>query len=89
MSSRSCLKKRYGRASHARLTRASARPGTLVRVAEYNSMYRGTTGVILDPSRYYAGLGGFERRLLSEGAILVERRNGSLFVVPAHALERV
>jgi hypothetical protein len=61
-------------------------------------MYRGETGLILG-SRFWPRVGAehawhklsrFERRLYNEGedTVLVMRRNGSVFVVPAHQLER-
>jgi hypothetical protein len=78
-----------GRALHPRLTRVSALPGTRVRVAENDSMYRGLEGTIVtpDPSRVVQ-LGNHERRLLRKGAVLVERYTGELFVVPVSHLER-
>ena len=97
---RRALKRRYGNARglNPRLTRASARPDTSVRVADSDSMYRGEIGVILG-ARFWPRVGAehayqylnrSERHLYNEGedAVLVMRRNGSVFVIPAHKLER-
>jgi len=78
-----------GRALHPRLTRASATPGTRVRVADNGSMYRGWVGTIVpSSSNRTVHLGNHERRLLHEGALLVEQDNGSLFVVHPSQVER-
>lgn len=73
-----------------RLTRSTARPGMHVRVVDGDSMYRGEVGtiVVLDARRANK-LDDFNRRFLKgEGTVLVERRDGSLFVIHARALER-
>jgi hypothetical protein len=78
-----------GYVSPARLTQSTARPGTRVIVAQSQSMYRGEAGTLVTPdARRTAVLSGFERRFLKDGAVLVEKDNGRLFVVPAHSLER-
>lgn len=94
------LRRRYGHARglNPRLTRSTARPNTPVRVAENNSMYRGEVGTILGARFWprvgaehaYHGLNRSERHLYNEGddAVLVMRHNGSVFVIPAHSLER-
>lgn len=71
-----------------RLTRSTARPGMHVRVVDGDSMYRGKVGVIVEPdARKLAQLDDFNRGFLKRGAVLVEQRNGALFVVQANALE--
>jgi hypothetical protein len=74
---------------HARLSRATAKPGISVRVADSNSMYRGWSGTIVERNaRRMASLDAFNQRLVRDGAILVERPNGELFViVRARSLE--
>jgi hypothetical protein len=76
------------RALRPRLTYATARVGARVVVVENDSMYRGAMGVIVerDVSRT-ARLNNFQRQMLNTGGVLVERNEGSLFVVPAHFLE--
>lgn len=67
-----------------------ARVGARVHVASSDSMYRGMSGTVVEPSVLRtARLDGFNRRLLAEpGVVLVEQSNGALFVVPAHVLGR-
>lgn len=75
-----------------RLTRSTARPGTAVRVADSNSMYRGWTGTVVTPdARRLAALSNYERQYLLRGGstVLIERPNGELFVQQAHTLERL
>jgi len=77
---RHTLRRRYGR---------SITSGTRVRVTSNDSMYRGWDGAVVTPdARRTARLGGFERRLLATGGVLVERANGALFVVPVSALAK-
>jgi hypothetical protein len=74
-----------------RLTRSTARPGTPVRVAGSDSMYRGMTGTVVEPdARRLAALDDHNKRFLKgEGTVLVETQRGELFVVHARALERL
>lgn len=85
---------RVGEASRrgaGRLTRSTARPGTPVRVADPDSMYRGMTGTVVTPdARRLAALDDYNKRFLrGEGAVLVETQRGELFVIHARALERL
>jgi hypothetical protein len=62
--------------------------GARVVVAENDSMYRGVMGVIVERNMSRtARLNNFQRQMLNTGGVLVERNEGSLFVVPAHFLE--
>jgi hypothetical protein len=64
-------------------------PGNVVRVIDGDSMYRGEVGRIVTPdANRTVHLDNYNRQLLQQGALLVERRNGSLFVVFPNVLER-
>jgi hypothetical protein len=73
------------------LTRSTARPGTPVRVADPDSMYRGMTGTVVEPRvDRVARLDDYSKRFLrGEGTVLVETQRGELFVIHARALERL
>ena len=66
-----------------------SRIGTRVCVVNGDSMYRGLSGTVVEPDVIRtARLDAFNRRLIAEGAVLVERSNGALFVVPTYVLGR-
>jgi hypothetical protein len=61
-----------------------------VRVADPGSMYRGLTGMIVEPDAVHvAGLDAYSRRFLrGDGTVLVQTPRGELFVIHARSLER-
>lgn len=67
---------------------ATLSPGTPVRVTDGDSMYRGKAGRVVRPDvNRTVHLDNYNRDLLRRGAVLVEQRNGTLFVVFPNVLE--
>lgn len=79
--------RRPGRVEAPRVVAARIKAGSAVTVIASDSMYRGQRGTVVElDARRAAKLDNFNRQRVRDGAVLVEKSDGSLFVVDSKEL---